>query len=407
MKFLLRHLPWLEIALVYGLLFALQPRMAEPLLSVAFLAAGILFALFYHYLGIFAGCLFHTLALLRHHGWSVLPFGPADYLALVAALGAIYAVGQVRFTLQGTIQLLRRKDDLLEQRASNVLSELISFEVSHRVFLEDMYYRLDDPVYLYHELRRQSIACADETEFFAQVFKVLNRYLFVEKGIVYRLSGTRYDAVFRFGASELPEKIERAAQPAHFELIRDVRKVVFSRFPDRHGFLIAIPVFGTRSDEPGIVVVIERIRFIMLTARSAMSLKALSLLVQGIFERRFQREELQAMSATRGALVFDAPTTRRLLPKRIAFFEEAKIPYRALELTPASVADLEPAAAKMEQALRVLDEMYLCGGKLLAILLFTEHTAPVLARLRQAGVDPAIIEELSRAELQARMDRAS
>lgn len=406
MKRFARHLPWIEIAIAYSALFALQPRMSDPLLAAAFLIAGILFALFYHNTGVFAGCAALTLAMLRRHGWSVLPFSAEDYLTLVASLAAIYAVGQVRHTLQRTIDLLSRKGELLETRASDVLSELISFEVSHRVFLEDMYYRLDDPVYLYHELRRQSVAAADETEFFAQIFKVLNRYLFVEKGTVYRNAGDAYEAAFRFGATELPERIARAELPVHFQLMREARKVVFSRFPDRHGFLIAIPVFGTLSDEPGLVIVIERIRYIMLTGRSTRNLKALSLLVQGTFERRFAREELRRLSATRGAFVLDAPTSRRILPKRIEFFRDAGIPYRILEFAPASAAELESLAAAAEGKLRVLDEMFLVAGRIVVLLLFTEHAGPALARLGSAGLGPDRIAELSRDELQIRLDRA-
>ncbi len=271
-----------------------------------------------------------------------------------------------------------------------------------------MYFRLDDPVYLYHELRRQSLTAEDETEFIAQVFKVLNRYLFVEKGVVYRREGEgHYDAVFRYGAATLPERIDRKERPVYFELLQSSRKVVFSRFPERHGFLVAIPVFGTLSDEPVLLLMIERIRFVMLTARSSQSLKAVSLLLRGIFERKFQREELQSVSAAKSALVLDRETTRRALPGRLAFLDEAGIPWRAVAVKTGEAANLDELALKMELALRILDEMYLLDGEIVAVLLFTEHTGAVFARLRGAGIGADDIREYPRADLQARLARAS
>ena len=385
-------LPYIEIALVYGLLFfGIWHLLPINLIPYIFILVGIIFALFYsRRMGMIIACIAFLLAFSKVHYLVAKPLKMEDGLILIIGLLLIFIVGNKKEKSDKELSILRDINIIEQKKIEELKSQIAFVDMSHKKFLGDSYFRVDRPTYLYHELRKILKNTSDEQEMFSRIFAMLYRYTFVEGGLVYKLldnnSNDQYLSLFRYGVSnyvDFPGIIFLKEAPEWLRVLQIEKQIISQTvLEEKNQFIISIPIM--KGEEMEYVIVIERIRYTMKKDDTLLSLYILALALRFSLEKKLYMETLLEYSFFKDVLVFKPEIAEEFLNKRIALFKQAKLPYKlaCLEIGELSETRLESLVKLLESQTREFDEKFLIDNKLLVLFSFTEDLSPIIAKFQ-------------------------
>ncbi len=391
-------LPYIEIAVVYGLLFfGIWHLLPIKLIPYIFIFVGIIFAIFYRILGIIVGSIALLLAISLHDlGFSQINL--EDGLIFLIGLLLILIVGNQTENSDTELKLLRKIDIIAQKRIEELKSQIAFVDMSHKKFLGDRYFRVDRPTYLYHELRQILNDTYEEIEMFSRIFAMLYRYAFVEGGVVYKLENNnnnnnknnnnneQYLSLLRYGVSNsvvFSENIKISEAPEWFRVLQIEKQIISLKvLEENNQFIISIPIM--KAEKMEYVIVIERIRYTMKKDDTLLGLYVLALALRFSLEKKLYMETLLKYSFFKDVLVFKPEIAEGFLKKRIALFEQAKVPYKLADLPIGDLSEtkLESLVKQLESQTREFDEQFLIGDKLFVLFSFTEELSPILAKFK-------------------------
>ncbi len=385
---------YIEAALIYSLLFfVLWSWLPTSVIPSLFIFAGIIFALFYGMTGMIIASMGLLIAVLKIHEFVLGQITPESGLISVMGLLIFLVVGNQKEASERDMKVLREANDMGQKRIGDLVSQLVSIDISHKKFLGDVYFRVDRPTYLYHEMRKTIRHAVDEMELFSQIFSLLYRYTFVEGGIVYKRQedGIHYKALFRYGASVFPEAIDINDAPDWFKILQTERQIIFPKILENHQFIISIPIMTGRRVEDVVqhIIVVERIRYSMMTSEILLGLKIIALILRFFLEKRLYLESMREYSLFEDVLVFKPDIATNILRERIDLFERAQLPYKLAYVSIVGLTSelLETLAKQLHASTREFDEKFVIGEMFLILFSFAEEIGPVIQRLQ--GISPA------------------
>jgi len=391
MKKLRPFLPYIEAAIVYGLLFFyvldFLPLNITPYL---FIFIGIIFALFYGIQGVIIAVAGFLFALGQMQDFILNPITVEDWLIALIGMLLFFIVGNQTSTIRRELEIQLDANKMAQTRIQELFSQLVSIDTSHKKFLGELYFRVDRPSYLYHELGKLGQHFNDEMQLFAKLFSLLYRHQFVEGGVVYKLHeyqdleyDTNYVAMFRYGLSLFPDTIELNNSPQWFKLLQVEKEIISPKVIDKK-FIISIPIVLKPSDKMQYVIVIERIRQTMITSETTHSLKITAIIIKFILEEQVYLANRPDYSLFKHVMVFRPGVAERILKERLELFTNAELPYKLtywkLDELP---EDLENVANKIHAASRQFDEQFVIGDKLFILFAFSEVFTPIQTRFKR------------------------
>ncbi len=394
----------IEACIVYAaLLFGVWDYMTNLIVVGSFLCAGFVFSIFYAIPGFVIASTGLFLSLMKLNEYNLLSFQVEDYLMLFFGITTFCISAFIRKNMDKTLNHTWLNNQMLKESRDDLLSDLVSIDLSHRKFLEDTYFRPDDPVYFYHELRKQATNVESLVEFSAKLFSILNRYLFVESGIIYKnMSGqSKLEPIFQYGNCEMPEEVSSAKEPDWLKIVRKKKKIIISKKPGTHGLLMIIPLSSQWIDDAQYFLVIERIRFVMINPKTHIKLNVVSLIVKMIFERKLYSSTLKGMSISKKVVIFHEEFSQKILVERIQFFNNTEIDYRvvAVKFLDIPLEDREEFFGKLDITTRMFDEKFLLDGQIIIVFSFAKEIIPVIKRISKITIHPDDVREMEKDEL--------
>ena len=397
-------LPFLEAIILYGLtLSVLWPYIPEKVFFYMLTFYGVLFSFFYGILGVVISILGLLIGMSRYYYPKLIltSLKTDDFLIIVFNAGLFLLIGGIKQNIQQSISALNQSYHLARERISSLTSQLVSIDISYRRFLEEFFLRLDEPLYLYQELRKMAATTADENELFARLFFILNRYCFVEGGCVYARVHKKYHRFFKYGLSQMPEILSEKDYHEWLEVLKEDKEIISPTSIEKYGFIMAIPIVSRLVERINFLILIEHIRYIALNEDTLRQLKVAGFMVKLILERRFYAREMAAYSLVPHIIVFKPQIAVKVLKERLSFLKRMRIPYKLAYFRLEQRRDIAEIATKLEATLREFDEKFVIGNQFILLLPFTEDLVPVKRRLKEKiGLE---IEELDYEHLQKLM----
>jgi hypothetical protein len=132
------------------------------------------------------------------------------------------------------------------------------------------------------------------------------------------------------------------------------------------------------------IIVVERIRYTMKKDEVLLGLYVLALALRFNFEKKLYMATLFEYSLFKDVLVFKPEVAESFLKKRLALFEQAKLPYKLayLPIEDNSETELEILVTQLESQTREFDEKFVFNNKLFVLFGFAEELSPILAKLK-------------------------
>lgn len=394
----------IEVCLIYSVLFfGLWDHLSYPVIIGCFLCSGFILALFYAVTGCVIGSIFLFVAVLKQTGFQASSLSGEGLITLFIGILTFNVAGFFRKNLDYTNHHTWLNNQMLKESRDDLLSDLVSIDLSHQKFLEDTYFRPEDPVYFYHELRKQATNVESLVEFSAKLFSILNRYLFVESGIIYKHTPGQASlgVVFQYGTCDLPRDIYSSAEPDWLKIVRKKGKIVISKKPGSHGLLMIIPISSQWIDDVQYFLVIERIRFVMINSKTQTKLNVVSLIVKMIFERKLYSSTLKGMSISKKVVIFHEEFSRKLLLERVGFFNSTQICYKivSVKFLDIPLEDREEFFGKLDITTRMFDEKFFLDGQIIIVFSFAREIMSVIRRISKITLNPDDVRELDKDEL--------
>ncbi|GEM_PF-6970330 len=400
-------LPFLEAVILYGLtLTVLWPYIPEKVFFYMLTFYGVLFSFFYGILGVVISILGLLIGMSRYYYPELIltSLKTEDFLIIVFNAGLFLLIGSIKQNLLQNISALNQSYHLAKERIASLTSQLVSIDISYRRFLEEFFLRLDEPLYLYQELRKVAAITVDEKELFARLFFILNRYCFVEGGCVYTRANKEYHRLFKYGLSKMPEILSEKDYHEWLEVLKEDKEIILPTSIERYGFVMAIPIVSRLVEKINFLILIERIRYVALNEDTLRQLKVAGFMVKLILERRLYAKEMAAYSLVPHIIVFKPQVAPKILKERLNFLKRMRISYKLAYFRLEQGKDIIEIATKLDEleaTLREFDEKFVIGNRLILLLPFTEDLLPVKRRLKEKiGLE---IEELSDEHLQELM----
>jgi len=254
--------------------------------------------------------------------------------------------------------------------------------MSYKTIMDNFFIQLNEPIYLYYELRKQMIYIKDDSEMFAQIFFLLNRYLFIEGGIVYKKDKKNYFSLFRYGVSKMPENITMKNYPDWLEIINQSNEILMPKNIQQDQFIIAIPIVSEFVRKINYILVIEKIRFIMLNQENLNNIIITSYMLKILFEKRLYAQEMSEFSIFTDILVYKPEVSHKIIQERLTNYKKTNIPFKIGYIDISNQKNLEQLCKKIILYIRELDEIFILENKKLLILFsFTETIDPIRERL--------------------------
>lgn len=399
-----KFLPFLEAIILYGLtLSVLWPYIPEKVFFYILTFYGVIFSCFYGILGVVISIvgLFIGISRYCYPKLILTSLKTEDFFIIVFNIGLFILIGGIKQRLQQSISALNQSYYLARERISSLTSQLISIDISYRRFLEEFFLRLDEPLYLYQELRKVAATTADENELFARLFFILNRYCFVEGGCVYARVHKKYHRLFKYGFSQMPEILSEEDYHEWLEVLKEDKEIILPTSIEKYGFVMAIPIVSQLVERINFLILIEHIRYIALNEDTLRQLKVAGFMVKLILERRFYAKEMAAYSLVPHIVIFKPQIAAKVLKERLSFLKRVRIPYKLAYFRLEQRRDIAEIATKLEATLREFDEKFVIGNQFILLLPFTEDLVPVKRRLKEKiGLE---IEELDYEHIQKLM----
>ena len=378
-------IPLIESLIFYGIsLFYLNIYLDDDLYFYIYTTFGIIISYFYEIYGAIIAIIGFIIAILKLKNFILNSISLDEAILIFINVSIFLSIGLIKQNTRLNIANLNNSYLLAKEKIATLLSQIHSINMSYKTIMENFFIQLNEPIYLYYELRKQMIYIKDDSEMFAQIFFLLNRYLFIEGGIVYKKDKKNYFSLFRYGVSKMPENITMKNYPDWLEIINQSNEILMPKNIQQDQFIIAIPIVSEFVRKINYILVIEKIRFIMLNQENLNNIIITSYMLKVLFEKRLYAQEMSEFSIFTNILVYKPEVSHKIIKERLTNYKKTNIPFKIGCIDISHQENLEQFCKKIILYIRELDEIFILQNKKLLILFsFSETIDPIIERLRK------------------------
>ena len=376
-------IPLIESLIFYGIsLFYLNIYLDDDLYFYIYTTFGIIISYFYEIYGAIIAIIGFIIAILKLKNFILNSISLDETILIFINVSIFLSIGLIKQNTRLNIANLNNSYLLAKEKIATLLSQIHSINMSYKTIMDNFFIQLNEPIYLYYELRKQMIYIKDDSEMFAQIFFLLNRYLFIEGGIVYKKDKKNYFSLFRYGVSKMPENITMKNYPDWLEIINQSNEILMPKNIQQDQFIIAIPIVSEFVRKINYILVIEKIRFIMLNQENLNNIIITSYMLKILFEKRLYAQEMSEFSIFTDILVYKPEVSHKIIQERLTNYKKTNIPFKIGYIDISNQKNLEQLCKKIILYIRELDEIFILENKKLLILFsFTETIDPIRERL--------------------------